>query len=99
MKYESIYRFLENRIGLNINSMNESIVSSLIDRIIDESSAKNENQFLDSILNSNNHFQILISEILNSETWFFREKNTFAFFSEEIQIMSIGKLTFIIQKL
>jgi chemotaxis protein methyltransferase WspC len=84
MKYESIYRFLENKIGLDINSINEGIASSAIERIMNESGVTNENQLLNQISNSNNHFQRLISELLDSETWFFRDKESFDFFMDEV---------------
>jgi chemotaxis protein methyltransferase WspC len=79
MIFKKIYKYLEDSIGLDIESIGSTGIDNSIRAIMAEHQISSEDELLLSLRNSTNLHYLLFEKIIVPETWFFRDSKPYEY--------------------
>ncbi len=81
MIYNRIYKYLEDEIGLDINSIGTASIDSSIKLLMTENNIETIDELLHNLKHLPKFHSLLFEKIIVPETWFFRDAKPFEFLS------------------
>jgi chemotaxis protein methyltransferase WspC len=85
MAFESVKKILKQNTGLSLNSEDPDVTDDIISQYMENSGFNSENKLLEFLQSNTKELRNLASELINNETWFFRNKEIFDFLSDNLK--------------
>lgn len=82
---KKIAELLEQSVGLDVSAFGDQGLESAVQRRMEMLGLRSRNQYWDSLRRRSDELQGLVEELVVSETWFFREKESLQAFVEQAE--------------
>ncbi|MEC7840412.1 MAG: CheR family methyltransferase [Chlamydiota bacterium] len=85
---ERFKNILSIRLGIKISYLNDDEWDSLLQERLTLNNCKDPSEYLDITLKTDEEIQAVIEHVVNTETWFYREKVAFSAIIKKIPVLS-----------
>ncbi len=85
MQYPSVKKFLEDTIGLDVDTIGKKIIERLVASRMDRTGQREAGGYLKLLKSSPAEMELLIEQVIVPETWFFRDVEPFIFLKHHIE--------------